>query len=321
VSVSMKALALAASLAAALSTALVAQTQAQAPKSDPQIFEVPDLATLDWIEKSNVAALREGVIESMELQIGMPVKAKGTIGKLHSEIADLSVKKAEIAANSKGPLGKAAAQKEVALAVVARNVRLDTRIRGAVSEEDKQKAEAELKVAEAAILDETEKISLAKADLGLARRTLEEHTIISPFDGIVLERMKHPGESVRANEAVVKIGNLSKIRAYAYVPLEYGYSVKEGQVVEIQLILAGSRSNPLPIERKRFRGKITVVDKQVQAIAETAVRIFAEFDNKDLELRPGLKARMTIFLNTEADAVAAGNGPAVGVAQPTGVER
>lgn len=318
-SVSIKALAVAASFAAALSTALLAPTQAQGPKVEPQVFEVPDVATLDWIEKSNVAALREGVIDTMELQIGMPVKAGGTIGKLHSEIAELSVKKAAIAARSQGPLAKAKAQQEVSLAVVARNRRLDSRIHGAVSEEDKQKAEAELKVATAAILEETEKIALGQADMELAERTLLEHTIVSPFDGIVLERMKHPGESVRANEAVVKIGNLSKIRAYAYVPLEYAYSVKEGQIVEIQLLLAGSRGNPLPIERKRFRGKITVVDKQVQAIAETAVRIFAEFDNKDQELRPGLKAKMTIFLNTEADA--ANPATAVGAAQPVGVGR
>ncbi len=320
-SVSMKAIALAASLAAAVSVALVASTHAQSPRSEAQVFEVPDLATLDWIEKSNVAALREGVIKTMELQIGMPVKEGGTIGKLHSEIADLSVKKAAIAANSKGPLAKAQAQQDVAIAVVARNRRLDSRIHGAVSEEDKQKAEAELKVATAAIVEETEKIALAKADMALAQRTLEEHTIIAPFDGIVLERMKHRGESVRANEAVVKIGNLSKIRAYCYVPLEYYPSVKEGQIVEIQLILAGSRANPLPIERKRYRGKITVVDKQVQAITETAVRVFAEFDNKDLDLRPGLKAKMTIFLNSDADAVAAGGAPTVGAAVPTGVDR
>ena len=38
---------------------------------------------VDWIEKSDVAALREGVIEKMELQIGMPVKKDGAIGILH----------------------------------------------------------------------------------------------------------------------------------------------------------------------------------------------------------------------------------------------
>ena len=53
----------------------------------------------------------------------------------------------------------------------------------------------------------------------------------------------------------------------------------------------------MPIEQKRFRGKITFVDPQIQPVAETAVRIFAEFENKDHELRPGLKGVMTIYLD------------------------
>ena len=46
--------------------------------------------------------------------------------------------------------------------------------------------------------------------------------------------MKNPGESVRANEAVVQLGNSRKLCANAYVPLEYAFRVKEGQIVEIQ---------------------------------------------------------------------------------------
>ena len=47
------------------------------------------------------------------------------------------------------------------------------------------------------------------------------------------------------------------------------------------------RGEPLPIEKKRFRGKITFVDPQIQPVAETAVRIRAEFENPG-DLRPGL---------------------------------
>ncbi len=108
--------------------------------------------------------------------------------------------------------------------------------------------------------------------------------------------MKNPGESVRANEAVVQLGNLDKLRAWCYIPLEYAYRVKEDQVVESSPASTGTRARPLPIEQKKFRGKITFVDPQIQPVAETAVRVYAEFDNKDHELRPGLKATMTIYL-------------------------
>ena len=62
------------------------------------------------------------------------------------------------------------------------------------------------------------------------------------------------------------------------------------------------KGEPLAIEKKRFRGKITFVDPQIQPVAETAVRIRAEFENPDGELRPGLMVQMTIFLNSEVAA-------------------
>jgi RND family efflux transporter MFP subunit len=295
---SKKAVALAGGLGALLSFASLAPTlSAQNTKAMAETLVVDD-ASIDWIERSNVAALREGVIDRMELQIGMPVAKGKPIGYLHSEMAELTVKKAEVAARSIAPKAKAKAQQDLALAVVAINKRLNERIKGSVSFEEMAKAEAELKVATASIAEAEEKIMLDEAELAMARRALEEHTIVAPFEGIVIERMKHPGESVRANEAVVKLGNLGKLRARAFVPLEYAYRVKEGQIVEIQPRLVGSRENPLPIEKKRFQGKITFVDPEIQPIAETAVRIYAEFENKDFELKPGLRATMTIYLNS-----------------------
>ena len=216
-----------------------------------------------------MAALREGVIEKMELQIGMPVKEGGTIGFLHHQFAELTVAKAQAQADSVGPLEKAEAQEEVAASVVARNSRLNERKPGMVSAEDVAKDEGEFKAATATNKEASENRKIAQAELDLAKQTLDEHTIKAPFDGIIIKRMKKPGESVRANEAVVELGNLNHLAADAYVPLEYAYRVKEDQVVEIQ---PHSRSRtPLPIEKKRFRGKITFVDPEIQPEGEKAV--------------------------------------------------
>ncbi len=276
------------------------------PNGNVQPLVLEELARIDWIEKSSVAALREGVIESMELQIGMPVKKNGVIGVLHHEIAELTVKKNALQAKAIAPEEKARAQKEVAISVVARNTRLNDRQPGMVSSEDVAKAEGDLKVAEAQIKEAQENRAIAGAELELAKRTLDEHTMVAPFDGIVLSRKKNPGESVRANDTVIELGDLRRLVAEAYVPLDYAFRVKEGQVVEIQPRLRSSgRGEPLPIERKKFRGKITYVDPQIQPVAENAVRIRAEFENPG-DLRPGLMVQMTIYM---APAVA-GNAPA-----------
>jgi len=308
-----KAVALAASLVTALSAAAIAQAPPPAGRPNraaaPTTLVIQD-ARIDWIEKSDVAALREGVIDKMELQIGMPVARGKPIGSLHNEVAALTVKRAALAAKAEGARMKAVAQKDNAVATLARLERLGERGRNFVSMEELDKARAELKVTVAMIEEAVEKQGLDKADLDLAERALEEHTITAPFDGIVIDRMKNPGESVRANEAVVRLGNLDKLRAFAFVPLEYAYRVKEGGVVEIQLQISRTRGERLPIEEKKFRGKISFVDPQIQPVAETAVRIYADFENKDHELRPGLNATMTIYLDPEG---APAPPPTVGV--------
>ena len=300
-------------LAAVAFSTLAPRLSAQAPRTaaEPETLVVED-ATVEFIERSNVAALREGVIETMELQIGMPVAKGKPIGYLHSELATLAVKKAQVAVNRIGPLRKSEAQKELAVAKVAINDRLNKKMKGAVSFEEMKQAEAELKVADAMTVEADEQTSADRVELELAKQTLLEHTIIAPFDGIVIERMKNPGEKVGQNEAVVQLANLDKLRAFAYLPLEYAYRVKEGQVVDLQLKLVGTRAVPLEIERKRFRGKITFVDPSVQAIGESGVRIHAEFDNRDRDLKPGLKGTLSVYFGTEGSAPAAAPVPTVG---------
>ena len=163
------------------------------------------------------------------------------------------------------------------------------------------KAEAEVKVAEAMIdRGRGEARSWTRPTSTLAEQALEEHTIRAPFDGVVIERMKNPGESVRANEAVVDLGNLDKLRVWAYVPLEYAYRVKEGQIVEIQPRLDRTRGGTRSRSRRRgSAARSPSSTRRSSPSAETAVRIYAEFENKDHELRPGLKAGMTIYLGPE----------------------
>jgi RND family efflux transporter MFP subunit len=293
--------AVAAGLLTTLSVAALAQNgqdQPPAANSTPTsvALVLDELATVDWIEKSDVAALREGVIEKMELRLGDPALMGKPIGYLHREVAELTVAKNKIQAESRGAIEKGKAALDVAITIVAINKRLNEKKPGMVSKEDMAKAEGELKVADAQILEATENQKVAQADLALAREVLKQHTIVAPFDGVVIKLYRHPGESVQANAAVVQLGKLSRLCANAYVPLRHAFKVKEGQIVEIRPKVDSADSGKEEMESLRFRGKITFVDPQIQAVAETARRIRAEFDNPDFRLLPGLKVQMTIYL-------------------------
>lgn len=292
--------AVALSLATTLSVATLAQEGAPQAVS---ALVLDELGTVDWIEKSSVAALREGVVEKMELRLGDTALAGKPIGFLHRETAELTVRKSQVQANMVGAIEKGNASAEAAAGKVARDQRL-LKIKGPgmVSDEDRAIHEAEWKVALAQVKEAQEAQAVAKAELDMAKQALLEHTIVAPFDGIVIKRMKNPGDSLRANEAVVELGKLSRLCVNGYVPLKDSFRVKEGQVVEIRVKLDASGGGKEEIESLRFRGKITFVDPQVQALGELKRRIRAEFDNPDFKLIPGLKVQMTVYLNGDLAA-------------------
>jgi len=294
-----KALALSLSALTALSAATISSTRAQVPadaRGAAEYVSVDD-ATVEWIEFSAVAALIDGNVERMELEIGKTVEKNGVIGHLFQRKAQLTVRKAQLAAESTGAIEKAIAQKDQAVAVVARNERMVRTNPTYVSKEDQEKAIAEFQITKALIKEAKENQALAAAELDLAKNQLDEHTIKAPFAGVITKRLKHPGESVRANEPVVELGNLDKLRVFAFIPLEAAYRVSEGTVVEFQPRIPDKRGGPLPIEQKKFRGVVSFVDPQIQSINETTVRIYADIKNESHELRPGLKGTLTVPLN------------------------
>ena len=115
--------------------------------------------------------------------------------------------------------------------------------------------------------------------------------------------MKNPGESVRANEAVVQLGNLYRLAADAYVPLEFAFRVKEGQVVEIQPRItsgqgraAADREEAVPGQDHLRRSRRSSRSPRRPSGSAPSSRIPTG------ELRPGLKVQMTVFLNSEVAA-------------------
>ena len=294
---------LAVALLTALSVAALAQSGADGPVPAPApsaaTLVLNDLGRVDWIEKSDVAALREGVIEKMELKLGDPALVGKPIGFLHRESAELTVAKSRVQAEAVGAIEKGKAARDVAVAILAIDERLNKRKPGMVSAEDIAKHEGELKVADAQTKEAEENQKVARAELALADQILKEHTIVSPFDGIVIKRYKNPGESVRAGDAVVQIGKLSRLAINSYVPLRYAFKVKIGQVVEFQPKFESSEGGSEEFERMKFRGKIVFVDPQIQAMVGQERRIRAEFDNLEYKLSPGLTVQMTIFLTDD----------------------
>lgn len=306
---------------AALATSLIlvtAATSAQTPSTEPRqspptsrlpgadgsssndtVLRIAD-GQVEWIEISNVSALTDGVIERIELEPGMPAAKGQSIGNLYSKRAELLTEKSKIAANNRSGYDSAVAKKELALAVLARLRNGRAQIKDLYSVEDVQKAEAEVKVAHEAVNESLEQMKLYAAEHEIAKQQVKEHTIVAPFDGIVIERMKNPGENVSADIPVVRLGNLDRLRVFAYVPLRDSFKVHEGDVVEVEPNMPDGVDSP--VKEKKFRGKVTFVDPEIQPVGEKARRIFVEVTNPTHELNPGMNVSLTVYLGTGAKA-------------------
>lgn len=295
-----------AAMAVGIVGALAAASSAQnAPASNKPLAKSPGetlvvSGMIDWLEKSDVAALIEGVVKQMEYQVGDRVEAGKPIGYLHDERATLAVAKAQIAATNVGAIEKGEAQRQLALAELARMTRAIRKVPDAHSRSEIEKAEAEIRVAAAMTKEAKENQHLAEAELAIAQRTKEEHIIVAPFTGYVMERMKNPGEAVRSDEAVIRLGRIDKLRFFGFVPLESLSRIKVGDPVDVRPTVEGV---DLPVEQKKFRGKITAIHPEIQVVGKSEVQILAEVDNAgsdkdpDMGLRPGIKADMTIYLS------------------------
>jgi RND family efflux transporter MFP subunit len=303
-----KVAALAVGASLALAAASISQTRAQQPGGSAGGDSIQVNGNVEFIERSEVAALIEGNLEKLELDIGNYVKKGGTIGKLYSKKAALTVAKAKVAAESVGAIEKGEAQRENAIAVVARNQRMTKKNPGLVPQEDIDKANAELNVSNAMIKEAKENQALAKSEYDLAVNNLDEHSVKAPFNGVIMKVLKHPGESVNAREPVVLMGNLDKLRVFAYIPLDYVDRVGEGTVVEFEAH-SGRRGSPASGQGERFRGVVTFVDKQIQPEISPEVRIYADFKNESGRLLPGRKGSLTVYLNAPG-RVAARPAPA-----------
>jgi HlyD family secretion protein len=131
-----------------------------------------------------------------------------------------------------------------------------------------------------------DKIKRAKEENDLSIRNCE---VKAPIDGIIVTKFKQCGEYLSPGSSIVSIVNPSNIWAYFYVPYDIVYKLKVGDEVNGFLQEASG---------KVFKGIIVKINeeaeftpKNVQTREERTRLIFGvkvRFENKDLELKPGM---------------------------------
>jgi RND family efflux transporter MFP subunit len=198
---------------------------------------------------ANVGSPVEGIIAQIFVSRGDNVHVGQPVARLNSavEAATLALKRA---------------QQEYGERKVKRNE--DLFKKDLISASDKDELETQMRIAGMEVKQQQE--------------VLNQRTIVSPLNGVVVERYLAPGDHV-SQEKIVKIAQIDPLNVEVIVPLELFGSIKVGNSGEVHLE---------PLFSGPFKAKVAIVDRVVDAASGTfGVRL--ELPNPGNKIPAGIR--------------------------------
>jgi membrane fusion protein (multidrug efflux system) len=136
-------------------------------------------------------------------------------------------------------------------------------------------------------------LEVAKAAVELARTRAAMMDVKAPFDGILGFRTISVGAYVTAGSKLVNLEKIDKLKVGFSVPEVFLAQVSPGQKVEVTV-------DAWPGEI--YEGAVYAINPHID-VNGRALQVRATLDNKDLKLRPGLLARVTVKGKDEKQVV------------------
>lgn len=172
-----------------------------------------------------------------------------------------------------------------------------------------QQAQAELSIAEAnhkrnqelvaqnfisrrSVDESAANLQVAQAKLALARATAARLRITAPFDGIAGIRSINLGDYLKDGADIVNIEDMDAMYVDFRLPERYQTKVRPGQTALVEV-------DALP--GRKYTAVVHAIDPLVDANGRS-VAIRGCIDNRHLQLRPGMFARVTAVFGERANA-------------------
>ncbi len=155
-----------------------------------------------------------------------------------------------------------------------------------ISAQERDDAYSEMRLAEAELLDAKDNRELAALEYKRLLAQVEQRRLTSPFNGVVTERLQHPGELAQTGEgarAIMKLAQTHPLRVEVILPVALYGSIHNGTHarVEAEPPLQGS-----------YQATVRIVDKVVDSASGTfGVRL--ELPNPRGDIPAGVKCRVT----------------------------
>jgi macrolide-specific efflux system membrane fusion protein len=259
-----------------------------------------DAVQITLIDEVELAARESGPIVSLPIIEGQLVSEGELVAQIDDVEPKLQWKKAREEAQVARSLAEndvkvrfAKKSREVAEAELRRAKESVERFAKSVSETelDRLKLAAERTLLEVEQAEHDQQIArqnqkLKETEAEIAAAGVERRKMSSPINGVVVEINRHRGEWVQPGDMVARLIRIDRVRAEGFVSANRVAKDLLGALAELTVDLPGH-----PVTK--FAGRISFVSPEVNPI-NGEVRVWAEFENRDLLLRPGLQAELII---------------------------
>ncbi len=156
-----------------------------------------------------------------------------------------------------------------------------------VSAQDRDDAAAEVRAAEAELLQAKDSLELARLEVRQLSATVGRFLIHSPIEGVVTDRLLSPGELARSGDAgdpILKLAQTHPLRVEAVLPVaEYG-KVRLGKVLAVR---------PEAPFVETYNATVKVVDRVIDSASGT-FRIRLELPNPSGKIPAGIRCTLAL---------------------------
>jgi RND family efflux transporter MFP subunit len=237
------------------------------------------------IEPVQVVEIRspvEGLIDKMYVQRGDFIKTGQVLVELESAAERSAAESAKYRAQMEGKIALSRNRFEYASKKYQRMQELQKQ--NFVPAQQRDDAEAEMRIAESDLRDAVENQELAKIEYKRAVDLLNLRILRSPFNGVVVDRMLNPGdlaESGTGRKPMLKIAQIDPLRVEVVLPLDAFGKLRVGMTGQIKPEGLGG-SHPASVK---------VVDRVFDAASGTfGVRL--ELPNRNGALPGGIRCQV-----------------------------
>lgn len=281
----------------------------------PIIAEVMGTGTLEPRIRATISPKTSGRIQTIPVDQGDRVSAGETLVTLDDEELrqQVAIARANLEA-AEAKVERLRADKARAASVLAQANRHFTRVqdlyaRSVAASEEVEKATESLQIAEAglssaesAIVEAQKELIAAEETLNYQQTLLDDATVKAPFDGLVVDRQRDPGDVVVPGSPVLSLIDTSELWVSAWVDETAMARLRPGQPARVVFRSEPERSAPGRVARLgREADRETrefVVDVHALELPENwavgqRAEVYIETDREDSSLR--IPARFVVW--------------------------